>query len=67
MDAQEDREVMKRASDAGYTLRQRETDVGQSVWSWLPPHQGSLGPEFLTRREAIGFMRQRSDPPPRAT
>jgi hypothetical protein len=63
MDADGEREVMKRASLAGWTLIQRETELGQLVWSWLPAGRQDFGPQFLTRREALEFMRQRQTSP----
>jgi hypothetical protein len=57
MDAYEDAELVDRASVAGWTLVQRETDLGQLVWAWRPAAGSSPCPEFLTRREAVEFMR----------
>jgi hypothetical protein len=56
MDADED-QLIEHADVPGWTLVQRENDLGQLVWVWRPA-QGDLPcPEFLTRRQALEFMR----------
>ena len=63
MDSIDDTELMRQAHQAGLTLMQRETDLGQTVWSWVPTGRGSPGPQFLTRREAFAYLRERDGSP----
>ena len=64
VDAVEERKFAEEASLAGWTLVQRETDLGQLVWSWTRADCEEPGPQFLTRREAMDFMRELELLPP---
>jgi hypothetical protein len=50
--------VVAVARAQGYDLVQRETDTGNLVWTWRSG-DGGPQPSFLTRVQAIAFMRER--------
>ena len=49
--------VVAVARAQGYDLVQRETDTGNLVWTWRSA-DGRPQPLFLTRVQAIAFMRE---------
>jgi len=46
--------TLSRASDAGFSLVQRETDTGQLVWEWRRGDRPR--PQFVNRLIAIEWM-----------
>lgn len=56
MDAHEEQLMEEQADVPGWTLVQRENDLGQLVWAWRPAAGDYPSPEFLTRRQALDFM-----------
>jgi len=51
----DDRQVLRAASERGYSLLQRELDTGQLAWAWVPQKGGATS-QFLTRRLAMEYM-----------
>jgi len=48
-------EVIRHATRFGFSLVQSESDTGQLVWTWRRPR--GAAPSFLTRRDAVRWMR----------
>jgi hypothetical protein len=62
VDAIDDQEILRWANVAGLRLTQHETELGQLVWAWQPAGQPGPVPQFLTRREALDYLRARNGP-----